>query len=118
MDFEKFKFVVDLMVKHNQASSQAYKVGIDLIEYDERQSIIINYLFAEILTSEGFEWFEWFMYDKNYIKDGVGNPELTATQEITDPKSGETKKIEINQTLEELHQYLTQNNYFKCQNLK
>jgi len=108
MTFEKFKHIVDLMVQNSAKLDRSYENGIDLIDFTEGYSIVINYLWGQVLTVEGLDWFDWFMYEKNYLQDGIGNPELTAYS--TD--SGE--EVEIIKDLEGLYEYLIENKYFKC----
>jgi hypothetical protein len=48
------------------------------------------------------------MYEKNYLQDSIGNPEMQAYS--TD--SGE--QVEIIKDLEGLYEYLIENKYFKC----
>jgi hypothetical protein len=112
MTFEKFKHIVDLMVKNSSRLDSSYENGIDLIEFTEGYSIVINYLWGEILTTEGLDWFDWFMYEKNYLQDGIGNPEMQAYS--TD--SGE--QVEIIKDLPGLYEYLIENKYFKCESPK
>jgi hypothetical protein len=112
MTFEKFKHIVDLMVQNSAKLDGSYELGIDLIEFSEGYNIVINYLWGQLLTTEGLDWFDWFMYEKNYLQDGIGNPEMQAYS--TD--SGE--QVEIIKDLEGLYEYLTENNYFKCESQK
>ena len=108
MTFEKFKHIVDLMVQNSAKLDRSYENGIDLIDFTEGYSIVINYLWGQVLTTDGLDWFDWFMYEKNYLQDGIGNPEMTAYS--TD--SGE--QVEIIKDLEGLYEYLIENKYFKC----
>jgi hypothetical protein len=112
MTFEKFKHIVDLMVQNSAKLDGSYELGIDLIEFSEGYNIVINYLWGQLLTTEGLDWFDWFMYEKNYLQDGIGNPEMQAYS--TD--SGE--QVEIIKDLKGLYEYLTENNYFKCESQK
>jgi hypothetical protein len=112
MTFEKFKHVVDQMVQNSAKLDNSYENGIDLIDFTEGYSIVINYLWGEILTTEGLDWFDWFMYEKNYLQDGIGNPEMQAYS--TD--SGE--QVEIIKDLPGLYEYLIENKYFKCESPK
>ena len=113
MTFEKFKHIVDLMVQNSARLDDSYKLGIDLIEFVEGYSIVINYLLGQILTTEGLDWFDWFMYEKNYLQDGKGNPEMQAFS-----KNENGEEIEIIKDLEGLYDYLKENNYFKCESPK
>jgi|688.fasta_scaffold00580_21 hypothetical protein len=102
MTFNKFKTLADLMVAQNQKVSAAYKLNIDLLDFNNSQDVLISNLWSYILTDHGKDWFDWFMYEKNYIHDGIGNS-LTATD---DGKP-------ICEDLQGLYDYLVENNYFK-----
>jgi hypothetical protein len=103
MKFEEFKGMTDLMVKHWKAVDTCYNIGIDIHDLLDAQDMLVNTLWGHILTEEGVDWFNWFMYEKNYIHDGVGRADLTASAD------GEP----ICENLEGLYNYLTGNNYFK-----
>jgi hypothetical protein len=118
MTFKNFKLVIDQMVSDSKKISDAYAAGIDLLEFIEGYSKTIQLLWENILTDKGFEWLDWFLYEKGYIQDGIGNPELRAFDRTYDPLTEEKTEIEIIRNLEELHEFLTQNNYFKCESPK
>lgn len=102
MKFEDFKSMTDLMIKHWKGVDKCYNIGIDIHEFLDTQETLVNALWGHILTDEGIDWFNWFMYEKNYIHDGVGRPDLTASDD------GEP----ICENLERLYEYLQKNNYF------
>jgi hypothetical protein len=108
MTFERFKFITDQMVQNSARIDKSYEQGVDLIEFTEGYHVVIEYLLGEILTVEGLDWFNWFMHEKNYLQDGVGDPEMQAYS--TD--SGE--QVEIIKDLSGLYEYLIENKYFKC----
>lgn len=112
MIFEKFKHVVDLMVQNSSRLDRSHENGVDLIDFTEGYNIVINYLWAELLTIDGLDWFDWFMYEKNYLQDGIGNPEMQAFSTI------DGEKVEICTDIEGLYNYLKENNYFKCESQK
>ena len=53
------------------------------------------------------------MYEKNYIQDSIGNPEMQAYS-----KTDNGEEVEICKDLEGLYEYLKENNYFKCESPK
>lgn len=118
MTFEKFKHVIDQMVNSSKKISNAYSVGIDILDFIEDYSNTIRLLWQEILTPEGLEWLEWFLYDKDYIHDEIGRSDIKAFDRSYDPLTDEKIEVEIIRNLSELHEYLTQNNYFKCESQK
>jgi hypothetical protein len=108
MTYLEFKEIVDLLVYRSQKITKTLELGIDVLEFTEDTSRIITKLLAQLLTPEGLDWFEWFMYEKGAIEDGVGDVEMKAYHTV----NGE--KTEIIKTLEELYEYLVLNNYIKC----
>jgi hypothetical protein len=103
MTYKEFKELADLMVRSTKKKDQAYKLGIDLYEAFEENERLIGQLWANLLTEPGLDWFNWFMYEKDYLHDGVGRPDLTASDEGTP----------ICENLKGLYEYLITNNYFK-----
>lgn len=102
MTFDHFKELTDHMISHATKLGRAYDNGIDLYEFTDETETLIHKLWNLILTDHGLDWFSWFMYEKNYIHDGIGNS-LTASD---DDKP-------ICEDLQGLYDYLVENNYFK-----
>jgi hypothetical protein len=103
MTFEKFKELTDLMIENNKKLSDSHRLGIDLYEVCEPQEKLIHSLWDIILTDFGLDWFSWFMYEKNYIDDGIGRCDINAYD------GGSV----ICEDLKGLYDYLVENNYFK-----
>jgi len=113
MTFEKFKQIVDLMVQNSSKVDNSNELGIDLIDFVEGYNAVIDHLWGQLLTIEGLDWFSWFLYEKNYLHDGIGDPEMKAFS-----KKNDDEQIEICSDLKGLYDYLKENNYFKCENQK
>jgi flagellin-specific chaperone FliS len=105
MTFAKFEKLTRMMVTQSATLDQAHKLKIDLLDFVDDYSTLISELWSVILTSEGVDWFSWFMYEKNYISNGIGDLKLTA---YDDGK-------EICRDLPELYEYLVNNSYFKIE---
>ena len=118
MTFENFKNIIDQMVNNSKKITSVYDTGIDLIDFVDSYERVIRSLWIEVLTDSGLEWLDWFLYEKDYIHDGVGNPEIKAVFKSHNPLTNEVIEVEIIKNIEELHEYLTQNNYFKCASQK
>jgi hypothetical protein len=103
MTFDTFKHLTDLMVEHSQKIHKCHDLGIDLFDAFDSQEVLIYKLWRQILTEDGVDWFSWFMYEKDYIHDGVGRADLTAHDNGTP----------ICEDLKGLYEYLVKNNYFK-----
>jgi len=104
MTFEEFKGAVDLMTSHHIKVSKAYDLNIDLIDFCDTQEKLINVLWSHILTEDGLDEFNWFMYEKDGIS-GKPRKDMKAYS-----NSG---KKEILKDLKGLHTFLTVNKYFK-----
>lgn len=102
MTFEEFKSAVDLMTNHHIKVFRAYDLNIDLIDFCDTQGKLINVLWGHILTEEGLDWFNWFLYEKDGIS---GKPKKNM-------KAYDNKK-EILKDLKGLYNYLTTQKYFK-----
>lgn len=118
MVFEKFKEIIDLMVKSSSNLHKSFDIGLDLIEFTEDYSQTIRLLWMNLLTDEGIEWLDWFLYEKDYIHDGIGRSDINAYSTIHNELTKDEEKIEIVEDLEGLYKYLLENNYFKCEKLK
>jgi len=102
MTYKEFKGAVDLMISHHIKISKAYDLNIDLIDFSNGQAVLIGVLWSQILTEEGLDWFNWFLYEKNGIS---GKPKK-------DIKAND-KGNEICKDLKGLHDYLTTYKCFK-----
>jgi hypothetical protein len=104
MTFNEFKAATNLMVEHHKKVMAAYQLNIDLIDFNNTQNVLINALWNQILTDDGKDWFDWFMYEKDYIEDGKGKKDMKAYD-------GDK---EIVKNLKDLYEYLVTQKYFKC----
>jgi hypothetical protein len=104
MTFNEFKTATDHMVEHHKKVMAAYQLNIDLIDFNNTQNVLINALWNQILTEDGKEWFDWFMYEKGYIEDGKGKRDMKAYD-------GDK---EIVKNLKDLYKDLVTQKYFKC----
>lgn len=102
MKYKRFKEVIEKLVNLQKSQSEIYKMGIDLMEREEPYHEIISILWDEILTKEGKDWLEWFLYEKGAI-----NGKLRKDMKALD-KDGK----EICKDLKDLHKYLLENNCF------
>lgn len=103
MTFEHFKELTDLMVYQTKKTNSALQVGIDLYDFTENYETLVHKLWSCVLTDHGLDWFMWFMYEKDYVGDGVGRADLTANDQDQP----------ICEDLKGLYEYLVKNNYFK-----
>lgn len=73
MEYFKFKKYADLLVKHTKKTNDLHSGLYEYIsEHFSEYETIIDILWSEILTEEGLDTLNWFMYEKAYIYDGKG----------------------------------------------
>lgn len=101
MKQETFMKTCERMKMSTDKIQAAYKLNIDLTEFMDDDSWVIQNLWSEVLTKVGYDWFSWFMYEKAYL------------YEIKeDIKAWDKNKNEILQTIEDLYNFLVTNNHF------
>lgn len=103
MKFEKFKEIIGVQVELCEKEDMANKAGITLWGLSESYSKVIDLLWNEILTVEGKDWLDWFLYENDYVADGVGKG--------LDANDSNGKKICY--SLESTYEFLKKNKYFK-----
>lgn len=67
----EYKTFLNLISKKKEISndmSEAYKLGIDLLEYPPlaKYESIIDSLLKELYNTEGIDWINWFMYESDF----------------------------------------------------
>lgn len=68
MTYEKFKKYADLLVKYTNKTNDLHAGLYEYIsEHFSEYETIIDILWSEILTEEGLDTLNWFMYEKAYI---------------------------------------------------
>lgn len=103
MEYKKLEKYIQILSEQNKKANQAYKAGVDLLEFTDQYHAIFKMLWEEILTPEGLDWLEWFIYEKRAI-EGKIKKDLGAWDENGNP---------ICEDLKGLYEYLCVNNYFK-----
>ena len=103
MEYEKLEKYISILSDEHKKMNQAYKLGIDLLDFVDQYHVLFKMLWEEILTPEGLDWLEWFIWEKGGIENSI-REDLGAWDENGNP---------ICQDLRGLYEYLTANNYFK-----
>ena len=68
MNFEQFKTIIELLEQVRERSHSIYKLGIDLMDYDESNHKIISMLMDSVFKEEGKDWIDWYLYEKPGFK--------------------------------------------------
>ena len=71
MEFQTFTKILSLLKESDATIDAAYKLKIDLIEFNEPLQRIIEILISEIYGEEGHDWFTWYCYDNEWGKKGA-----------------------------------------------
>lgn len=75
MTYEQFLSILNNYQQYNETISEAYDVGLDLLEgkfstvsYVEK---IVEQTFLSHYTEEGWDWIMWFVYENEYGQRGM-----------------------------------------------
>jgi len=64
MNYEKFKNIIESLEKVRERSHSMYKLGVNLIDYDDMYHNIINNLLNSVFDKEGNDWIDWYLYER------------------------------------------------------
>ena len=93
MTLEELTHLLNLMDADNKRTREAYRLGIDLSEFDEPKQEVISILLKRVLNEDQYETLCWWMYEKDF-----GRRE--------DLQMWDADGSEVCRTVEELHQFL------------
>lgn len=71
MEYSEFLKVISGQKEASEKVHEAYKLGIDLIEFVEIYESIGDIFIKEIYGEEGADWYSWFCYENEYGEKGV-----------------------------------------------
>ena len=64
MDYEKFKNIIESLEKVGERSHSIYKLGVNLMDYEELYHNIITSLLNSVFDKEGKDWIDWYLYER------------------------------------------------------
>lgn len=73
MNLQKFTNLIENLQSAFKRTGDLNKVGVNLLDYDEKFYNITNDLLEESFGQEGKEWIEWYLYDRSAIFSGESN---------------------------------------------
>jgi hypothetical protein len=85
------KIILNLQLAHKK-SRELYKLGVDLMEYDESYEFVIDELFKATFNEEQRGWVDWFLYERESPSGKI----LKAHKKVG------KKKVEICHTIDSL----------------
>ena len=85
------KIILNLQLAHKK-SRELYKLGVDLMQYDENYEFVIDELFKATFNEEQRGWVDWFLYER----EGFNGKIQKAWKKVG------RKKVEICHTIDSL----------------
>jgi len=85
------KIILNLQLAHKK-SRELYKLGVDLMEYDESYEFVIDELFNASFNEDQRRWIDWFLYERESPSGKI----LKATKKVG------RKRVEICHTIDSL----------------
>jgi hypothetical protein len=73
MKLEVFNKIIESIQNQEKRSHEAYRLGIDLINYDVDYTLTIDLLFKAYYGEEGADWISWFLYERDSLTGGEPN---------------------------------------------
>jgi len=71
MKLEQFEFIIKHMYEAYEKSTNLYNNGVDISSFEDHYNHVIEKLFTEIYSGEGYEWIIWYCYDNSFGKGGL-----------------------------------------------
>jgi len=71
MNYEQFKIVIEGLEKISKQSHNLYKLGVNLMDYEELYHNIITSLLNSVFDKEGKDWIDWYLYERVGFKNKV-----------------------------------------------
>ena len=72
MKYERFLKIITEIEKQDKLVSALYDLKVDLIDWTDPYSSIIGELIKEIYGEEGYDWFSWFCYERDFGNEEIG----------------------------------------------
>jgi hypothetical protein len=85
------KIILNIQLAQNR-SRAIYKLGLDLMDFEETYQIVIDELFRAAFNEDQVGWIDWYLYEREGIKGNINK----ATKKVG------RKKIEICHTIDSL----------------
>ena len=80
MTYKNFKIIIESLERVGERSHSIYKLGVNLMDYEELYHNIITSLLNSVFDKEGKDWIDWYLYERigftnnvNLANDKDGN---------------------------------------------
>jgi|APCry1669188879_1035177.scaffolds.fasta_scaffold301552_2 hypothetical protein len=64
------KIILNLQLAQKR-SRELYKLGLDMMQYDENYEVVIDELFRAAFNEEQFEWINWYLYEREGLRGEI-----------------------------------------------
>lgn len=64
MNYEQFKIVIEGLEKISQQSHNLYKLGVNLMDYEDLYHNVITSLLNSVFDKKGKDWIDWYLYER------------------------------------------------------
>ena len=64
MDYKQFEKIIKNLEACIERGHSLYKLGVDLLDYDEPFQEVIGVLMMSVFNEEGKDWIDWYLYEK------------------------------------------------------
>ena len=72
MTLEKFTEIINILQEESNKITNLYRMKVDLIDFADPYHSVISILIKEIYGEEGYDWFSWFCYERDFGAKEVG----------------------------------------------
>lgn len=70
MEYKQFEKLIENLEKCSKRSHSIYKLGVNLIDYDESYQEVIGALLLSAFNVEGKDWIDWYLYERPGFSGG------------------------------------------------
>ena len=64
MTYENFKIIIESLERVGERSHSIYKLGVNLMDYEELYHDIVTSLLNSVFDKEGKDWIDWYLYER------------------------------------------------------
>jgi hypothetical protein len=93
MNKQSFEKIILNLQAARLRSREMYKLGVDLMQYEENYEHVIDELFSAAFNTDQLEWINWYLYERESLTTGKNNK---ASKKVG------RKKVEICHTIDSL----------------
>lgn len=69
MKLEVFTEIINSIQRQNHIETEAYSIGIDLINFTDEYSKIYTLLLRAYYGQEGEDWISWYIFERDHSSD-------------------------------------------------